>query len=81
MWSKDFIHDLQDCLRCTDWDCFEDACADLDDLKETVSAVGDSSQTYLIYLNNKAWAKAVKNSINHQNISFNQGDLLQYRQL
>lgn len=35
----------------------------------------------LIYLNNKAWAKAVKNSVNHQNISFNQGYLLQYRQL
>ncbi len=38
VWSEESINSLQDCFSSTNWDVFINACVDLDELTETVSA-------------------------------------------
>lgn len=89
VWSAESINCIQDCFSCTDWDVFTDACADLDELTETVSAyimfcedLVIPRKEIAIYQNNKPWVtKSVKNTIIQRNICFNLGDVTQYKVL
>ncbi|XDV19566.1 hypothetical protein PO909_025015 [Leuciscus waleckii] len=89
VWTENSVHCLQDCFSVTDWDVFKNACPDLDELTETVSAYISfceemiiPQKSILIYPNNKPWvSKSVKSIINQRNISFNQGDMIQHRVL
>lgn len=87
--SEESINPLQDCFSCTNWDVFINACVDLDELTETVSAYVTFCEDLVIpkkeihiYPNNKPWVtKSVKNTIIQRNICFKQGDVTQYKVL
>lgn len=61
-WSEDSISSLQECFDCTDWQCFYDACDDINELSDTVSIYitfcVDSVipiEMVVTYPNNKPW--------------------------
>lgn len=82
VWSENGISTLQASLECTNWNCFFEACDNIDELSDAISSyitfcVDSAIETknVTIYPNNKPWVtKDLKSVINKKRRVFYLGD-------
>lgn len=83
VWSEDSISSLQACFECTDWECFQEGCDNIDELTDIVSSYVTfcedmviPTKTTVSFPNNKPWVtKELKSVINKKKRTFYTGDI------
>lgn len=81
-WSDNSISSLQACFDCTDWQCFSDACHEIDELCDTISCYISfcvdlviPTKKVVVYPNNKKWiTKELKSVFNKKKKNFYAGN-------